>query len=218
MGQDGAGVLAARSGRYLLASPLIILLASLPILLLAAYAPLNHDEHQFVAPGALLARQGLLPYRDYPCFHMPNQLLAFALLFKVTDHLLLAARAFSALCGAGILAVLFGWTFRIFRGQPDRVRYLLATAAVLLFVTSPFFIVTAGLSWNHASSTLLLLLSFACGCKALRHLRGVRDRSLRTAHRVSRSASRSGEPEDTGQRRSEPTLDADSRDRGLVIG
>jgi hypothetical protein len=32
---------------------------------------LNHDEHQFVASGALLARNGLLPYRDFVYFHVP---------------------------------------------------------------------------------------------------------------------------------------------------
>ena len=27
---------------------------------------LNHDEHQFVASAALIARQDMLPYRDFP--------------------------------------------------------------------------------------------------------------------------------------------------------
>jgi hypothetical protein len=30
----------------------------------------NRDENQFIAAGALFARQGLLPYRDYPYFRI----------------------------------------------------------------------------------------------------------------------------------------------------
>ena len=33
---------------------------------------LSRDEHQFIAAGALLATEGLLPYRDFPYFHVPN--------------------------------------------------------------------------------------------------------------------------------------------------
>jgi hypothetical protein len=39
---------------------------------------LNHDEHQFLAPGALLAREGLLPFRDYALFHLPNLVYLYA--------------------------------------------------------------------------------------------------------------------------------------------
>src|SRR3954470_9477005 len=46
--------------------------------------PLDHDEHQFIASGALLARRGLLPYRDYPYFHMPYLAGAYALLFRLS--------------------------------------------------------------------------------------------------------------------------------------
>src|SRR3982751_2501664 len=48
----------------------------LPLLLsllgLSLFKRLDHDEHQFIASAALLARRGLLPYRDYPYFHMPH--------------------------------------------------------------------------------------------------------------------------------------------------
>ena len=55
----------------------------------------DHDEHQFVASGVLLAQDGLLPYRDFPYFHMPNLALVYAALFRLTDYYLLAARIFS---------------------------------------------------------------------------------------------------------------------------
>lgn len=56
---------------------------------------LNVDEHQFVASGALLVREGLLPYRDYPFFHTPDLSFVYALLFHCTGFLLLSARLLS---------------------------------------------------------------------------------------------------------------------------
>ncbi len=53
---------------------------------------LSHDEHMYVAGGHLLASESLLPYKDYPYLQMPNLALAYGALFRVTDHLLLAAR------------------------------------------------------------------------------------------------------------------------------
>src|SRR5258706_11870815 len=78
------------------------------LVLLGMSKPLDHDEHQFVAAGALLARRGLLPYRDYPYFHMPNLVFVDALLFRFTGHLLLAARAVSIVCGVSTAAGLGG--------------------------------------------------------------------------------------------------------------
>ena len=57
----------------------------------------DHDEHQFVASATLLARHGLLPYRDYPYFHVPYLVFVDAGLFRITPYLLLAAQFFSAL-------------------------------------------------------------------------------------------------------------------------
>src|SRR5690349_6190270 len=48
---------------------------------------LDHDEHQFIASATLLARRGLLPYRDYPYFHMPHMVFIYAALFRFSDHL-----------------------------------------------------------------------------------------------------------------------------------
>ena len=73
----------------------LILFSALTILLLlfarAMFKRLDHDEHQFIASAALLARRSLLPYRDYPHFHMPYLIVIYAMLLKLTDHLLLAA-------------------------------------------------------------------------------------------------------------------------------
>src|SRR5262245_45862818 len=67
---------------------------------------LNHDEHQHVAAGALVAREGLIPYRDFPYFHTPYLPFAYAVLFRGTDHLLSAARILSAFCASAILGVI----------------------------------------------------------------------------------------------------------------
>src|SRR6266571_4053576 len=54
--------------------------------------PLDHDEHQFVASGWLLAHEGLLPYRDYPYFHLPYMSLVYAVVYAFTTYPMLAAR------------------------------------------------------------------------------------------------------------------------------
>src|SRR5258706_6665263 len=77
-----------------------VFLSLVLILLLAASMTkeLDHDEHQFVASGKLLADRFLLPYKDYPYFHVPNLVLIYAALFKVADYPLLVARLFSVVC------------------------------------------------------------------------------------------------------------------------
>ena len=70
---------------------LIALLAGPLVLGLGMTKGLSHDEHQHVAAGALVAREGLMPYRDFPHFHTPYLPFIYALLFRATDHLLLAA-------------------------------------------------------------------------------------------------------------------------------
>ena len=47
----------------------------------------NHDEHQFVASGALLTRNGLLPYLDYAYFHAPYLVFIYAALFSFSPYL-----------------------------------------------------------------------------------------------------------------------------------
>jgi hypothetical protein len=58
---------------------------------------LSRDEHQFIAAGALLATEGLLPYRDFPYFHVPNLIFVYAGLFRCSSYLLLTSRLFSVL-------------------------------------------------------------------------------------------------------------------------
>ena len=42
----------------------------------------EHDENQFVASAYLFSTDWLLPYVDYPYFHMPNLIFIYAVLFK----------------------------------------------------------------------------------------------------------------------------------------
>lgn len=49
----------------------LIVLAAFLLFARAVERDLNHDEHQFLAPSALLTT-GTRPYRDYPLFHLPN--------------------------------------------------------------------------------------------------------------------------------------------------
>ena len=120
---------------------------------------LNHDEHQFIAPPALLLRDGLLPYRDYPYFHMPNLIFVFAPLFATTSHLLLAARSFNACCATLLLLFVFATAARRFRTLQE-MRWVIALSFVLLLSLNPFFRFTAGRAWNHDLAVLASVGAF----------------------------------------------------------
>src|SRR4051794_38888459 len=110
---------------------------------------LNHDEHMYIASAALLAREGALPYRDYPYFQMPGLIFAYAPLLLTTNNALLIARSFSTLCSLALLAVLFYAGYDRFRAWPVSLRWPVAAAAVAFVLANPVFPYTSRLSWNH---------------------------------------------------------------------
>jgi hypothetical protein len=137
-----------------------LLLAGLLIFSHCLSAPLDHDEHQFVAGATLLARRGLSPYRDYPYLHMPYGIFANAALFRLaapSAGLLLAARLLSAVCSLATIALLAAAVRYAYRDHPAGAQGWLAPAAVLLLLTSPLFAAVAGLAWNHDMAEALLL-------------------------------------------------------------
>ena len=110
---------------------------------------LNHDEHQFIAPAAVVAFDGLQPYRDFPLFHLPNLVFFYAALFRVFDHPFLVARIFSVLCA-------FATVVLIFRESQSRTAGI---AAVILIIFDPLFSFTSGRAWNHDCTVFLALLA-----------------------------------------------------------
>src|SRR4028119_1549883 len=99
-------------------SATVALLFGAALALLVARAmtrEVSRDEEQFVSAGALLLREGALPYVDYPYFHVPNLAFVYAALFAASDHLLLAARSFNVLCGWLTLMVVFAVAARGFQ-------------------------------------------------------------------------------------------------------
>jgi 4-amino-4-deoxy-L-arabinose transferase-like glycosyltransferase len=131
---------------------------------------LDHDEEQFVSAGALLLRAGLLPYRDYPFFHLPNLPLIFAALFSTNGYLLLTARCFDVACAGLLLVLIFMEAAR--RLRPLCSNYLsIAAGCVLILAFDPFFRFTAGRAWNH---DLPVLATFVSLFALLRGLEGTR--------------------------------------------
>lgn len=131
------------------------------------------DERQFIASGALLAREGLIPILDYPYFHQPNMVLVYAALFSFTDELMLSARTLTGLFSwVGLVAVAIASYKRFER---PAVGLLTATAALSLILASPFLVTTVGRSWNQDSSiTLTLLATLAMAHAATRATRPTR--------------------------------------------
>jgi hypothetical protein len=157
----------ATQGKFARRSALLALFFVLLIaaeLLLVFGKALDHDEHQFIASGVLLARRGLLPYRDYPYFHTPDLTFIYAGLFRLSDHLLLSARLFSGVCALLLSIVIFAIARRCFGGMSWAIRSLLSVGVVLLCIANPLFTQTSGRAWNHDLPVLLCVLAFLCAC------------------------------------------------------
>jgi 4-amino-4-deoxy-L-arabinose transferase-like glycosyltransferase len=148
-----------RGWHFWLVSGIFWLLLLTLLLTRSLMRPLDHDEHQFVTSGVLLARVGLLPYLDYAYFHVPLLVLVYAVLFQATDYFLLTARLFSSVCAWVLLITLFGVTLRLFRQQHRWTQFLLAAGSLLLFLATPLFLYTSGRAWNHDLPVLLAVLA-----------------------------------------------------------
>ncbi|GIV73610.1 glycosyltransferase family 39 protein [Caldilinea sp.] len=132
---------------------------------------LNHDEHQFVASAVLMARHGLIPYADFPYFHVPAQTLLNAALFTVFDRFLLTARLISVVSGWLSLVLVFwlGFVYAPFGGTWARFGYALAGMTTLM--AAPMFVHTSGRAWNHDLPMLLTLLSLMAFLQAVQPAR-----------------------------------------------
>lgn len=120
----------------------------------------GYDEHQFIASGAVLAKFGLWPYLNYPYFHVPNLIFINALLFRLSDHLLLIARLFQDFCAAALCLGLCLYVFAVTKKEKVGIQVFLALAACLFWISSPLFIHTSGLAWNRDAPLLALFASF----------------------------------------------------------
>jgi hypothetical protein len=121
---------------------------------------LNHDEHQFLTPGALLTRQHVLPYRDYPLFHLPNLTYIYGSLLRVTDHYLLAAKVLSVLASTAVLGMILLRAARCSPFGSTAWALPIGLALALLLVTDPLFLWTSGKTWNHELSTMFLMVGY----------------------------------------------------------
>ncbi len=119
----------------------------------------NHDEHQFVVSAALIAREGLLPYRDFPYFHVPTLSLLYALVYRYTDFLLLGARSVSVVASWLMVALLMGTALLWLRTLRVGMRIWIAVLLTLLLISTPSFLHASGAAWNHDVPILLLLLA-----------------------------------------------------------
>jgi len=124
----------------------------------AVRADYNHDEDQYIASARLLLDEGLLPYRDYPYFHTPYLVFIYAQLFALTgSYNLLVARLLSAVCASVTVMLVFWIVLHFFRNHSWVSRWLAAIGTLFLYLPNPLFAATAGFSWNHNLSVLLML-------------------------------------------------------------
>ncbi len=154
----------------------IIFLCSTFLLLLSKnmQEPLHHDEHMYVSSGAMLAEQGMLPYKDYAYFQMPDLVFVYAAIFKGVDFFtngdrnLLAARTFSTICAMLLLGLIFYIATTLFRGSHYLIRFLIAAGSVVLIAANPLFTSVSGLTWNHDLAVLFAMLAFVVHSQAVK--------------------------------------------------
>ena len=140
---------------------LIVCVVVLPlVLMLGMTKHFTHDEHQHIAAGALVSREGLLPYRDFPHFHTPYLAFIYGILFKASDHLLLTARLFSVFCATAIVGVLGSLAYGLFRDRGKWLATSVCAGTVLLCLTATVFRETTGHAWNHEPGLFFALIAF----------------------------------------------------------
>jgi len=122
---------------------------------------LSGDEHQFIAPAVLWAREGLLPYRDVPLFHQPYLIALNALLVHFFASPILATRLLSGTAAFLTSLLLFACAWRATRLQTLGHRLTAGVSVVLLWLTSHLFSETSGRTWNHDLPCLLALAALA---------------------------------------------------------
>jgi hypothetical protein len=126
---------------------------------------LSRDEHQFIAAGALLATEGLLPYRDFPYFHVPNLIFVYAGLFRCSSFLLLTSRLFSVLCSLALLLIIYLFSTRRLEQLSKSVRFGVSAAITVCAFANPLFRFSCWRAWNHPLPVLLTILAFLCYLK-----------------------------------------------------
>lgn len=150
------------SNRIRIAIGVFFALITVSLFSIAMCRGLNRDEHQFIAAGTLLARQGLLPYRDYPYFHVPNLVFVYAVLFRCSRHLLLTSRLFSVLCSLALLAIIYRFSSSRLQQLHKRARLAVAGAITVCAFSNPIFRFTCWRAWNHPLPVLLTVLGCLC--------------------------------------------------------
>lgn len=138
----------------------------------AMNASFDHDEHQFVASAQLLVSRGLLPYIDYPYFHMPNIVFANSLAVAASSYDFLAVRTLGALWSLGLAVTICCLTLHLLQAASALLRQLAALTASLVLILDPVFITADGRAFNHMLPGMLSLLAFAACRQGLREQPG----------------------------------------------
>ena len=147
---------------------LLFLFIALTLFAIAMSRGLGRDENQFVAAGAVLAQHGLLPYRDYPYFHVPNLVFVYAALFRCSNYLLLTSRLFSVFCSLCLLLIIYAFTAGKLEHLSKGKRFGITAAVTICAFADPLFRGTCWRAWNHAFPILLIGLAFLCYLRSRR--------------------------------------------------
>ncbi len=164
-----------RSALRFVIPALLLALAGALLFARAMDRGLNHDEHQFLAPAALVSRQGLRPYIDFPVFHVPNLIYLYAGIDRLGVPLLFGAKCVGVLASLSVAGLLAMRCLSDREVANQRVATAMAVSSVVIFLFDPLFVRTAGKTWNHELPACFAVLAFYL------HIGAARKKSLRFA-------------------------------------
>ena len=156
-----------RTARALKAAVQVVFYAGIVALLASRIvsAGISHDENQFIAPGQLLAYDGLLPYVDYPYTHMPYSIALYALSAAASNYDFLAGRLANGVLWLGCILLMVK-VARLLSAESEPAERAVSWARlvwegslVYIFVNHgpALFILRAAL--NHSLATFFSLLA-----------------------------------------------------------
>jgi len=152
---------------HVLIATVVLAYAFMLSLWFALTGSIDHDEHLFMSGASLMANEGLLPYRDFAYFHMPNLAYVYALFSHCSQPFLLA-RIFVGLCAGGICAAIYLAAFKATAGRDKICRLVIPAASVAILVFSPLFKYATAHAWNHTPATLFAILAVLLHIRAIR--------------------------------------------------
>ncbi|MCF8358284.1 MAG: hypothetical protein K9H26_05970 [Prolixibacteraceae bacterium] len=102
------------------------------------YSYTDHDDNPYIAGAKITAEDGLLPYKDYRCIHMPYYVFTYSLILKATTSLTFTAKIIS-LASFFLMLVLIFYSIQNALAMKNQIfRFMIGASALIFIINNPF--------------------------------------------------------------------------------